>query len=242
MMTWMIHIPVNAKAFNIWAASRDLSIKGIYDIDHASHVLLSAVFGKGAVQPFRLYSPNRGDWAIYGNSKFSPTELRKVAEMVAAPQLLAIFDFQSMSSREVPEDFSGLTRVGFEVRLNPTRRRGGDKSRVIDAWISEAEHAFPGQPGALAESGVTREQVYCKWLSERLGDAADLESFRMTQFASRKMVRSGIVTTGPEIVVQGTVLLNDPEKFAKIVHDGIGRAKAYGFGLFMLRPADKAEF
>lgn len=238
-MTWLIHIPVDAKAFSIWSSNRDMKVKGVFDADHAAHVLLSALFGKAAFQPFRLHTPEKGDWAFFGHSNTSAEDLRKMAKMVGGPEMLKVLKLDQMVGRELPEDLSGLKRIGYEIRICPTRRRSGDKNREVDAWISEGEYRFPGQKSALKDAGITRETVYRKWFAERLAGVAELQSFQMTRYQTRKMVRSGHVMEAPDVVAQGTLFIDDAEKFAKILHEGLGRGKAYGFGLLMLRPAER---
>lgn len=239
-MTHLIHIPVDPVAFGRWAGHRDLTVGGVFDESHACHVLLSGLFGKGAFQPYRLFSPEVGGWSLYGCSQSSAEDLMVNADLVGTPEMLAVVDLDGVKGKVLPESFRPGLRIGFDLRICPTRRKGNLEQ---DAYLSEARYLFPENPKGMHEEGITRADVYGKWLGERLGEAAVLESFRIASFRRRKMVRSGSVFEGPEVVAQGTVQVKDPEEFRSLVHGGIGRGKAYGFGMFLLRPADaEAQF
>ena len=52
---YLIHAPLDMRAFSRWAGQRGLLRRGAFDADFALHILLSAMFGKRAFQPFRLF-------------------------------------------------------------------------------------------------------------------------------------------------------------------------------------------
>ena len=234
-MTQLIHFPVDAAAFGRWSGRRALTIGGAFDPGHACHVLLSALFGKAAFQPFRLFAPQRGDWSIYGVSQQSLEELQATANMVAPPEMLGILDMVGARSKTLPESFAQGLRIGFDITMSPTRRKGSSER---DAFTCEALHRFPESPDGMRNAGIGREDVYRKWFAEKILGAADLEIFRMVSYQRRVMIRSGSKVHGPEAIFQGTLRVLDPVAFGAIVHAGLGRGRAYGYGLMLLRPAD----
>ena len=86
----------------------------------------------------------------------------------------------------------------------------------------------------------TRENVYVEWLSARFArGGARLEEARLRSFQRVRVVRKlrKHAPEGPDAVMQGTLEVTDPEEFAKLVADGVGRHRAYGYGMLLLRPA-----
>ena len=43
---------------------------------------------------------------------------------------------------------------------------------------------------------------------------------------------------GPDATLNGTLRINDPNEFRTKLRTGIGRHKAYGYGMLLLRPPD----
>ena len=88
----------------------------------------------------------------------------------------------------------------------------------------------------------SREEVYREWLQKRFehkgGAVLDvcttkLVSFRRTR-AVRKLHRR--YSEGPDALMRGEIEITDGAKFAEMLASGIGRHKAYGFGMLLLRP------
>jgi CRISPR system Cascade subunit CasE len=237
-MSHLVHFHVNQRAFGVWAAKRGLSGRGEFDAHHAMHVLLSALFGKGMLQPYRLFQQRMGPWSVYGHSAMSAEELAKNAELVGTPEMLSVIELGDMRGKRLPAEVEAGRRIGFEIRLSPTTRADG---REQDAWVSRMKQAAPADGELLERPALTREEAYGAWFARRLAGAAELEVVRMTAFRQASMLRSGKRFTAPETVLQGTLRVTDPDAFRTLYENGIGRGKAYGFGLLLLRPADPEQ-
>jgi CRISPR system Cascade subunit CasE len=64
-------------------------------------------------------------------------------------------------------------------------------------------------------------------------------AFRFTRLMSRDRSgrRSGSkAVNGPDAVVTGTLVVRDPARFAEALARGIGRFRAFGFGMLLLSP------
>ena len=86
MKLHLVHVALDMRRFNRWAGERDLMRRGTFDAGYAFHILLSSMFGKGMLQPFRLFaSERRRKAALYGYSGTDQTELRRLAATVAPP-------------------------------------------------------------------------------------------------------------------------------------------------------------
>ena len=58
-MAYLIHVPLDMRAFTRWAGERGLVRSGVFDEGYALHILLSGMFGRAALQPFRLVASDR---------------------------------------------------------------------------------------------------------------------------------------------------------------------------------------
>ena len=253
MTTHLIYAFLSMRAFNRWAGNRGLMRHGSFDEGYALHVLLSAMFGKAVVQPFRLFaSPRRIGAALYAYSDVDADELRKTAEAVAPPDCLAVIDWRQIRSKPMPSPFETCRRLGFDVRVRPVRRLRHDlmdpqsnrlisKGSEVDAFKLQAMRRFPNgwadPHKAASKNGIRRESVYSGWLSERFGDAVAIEHCKLVAFKRSRVVRGkGRGPEGPDATLHGTLAVSKPTDFSRILRKGVGRHRAYGYGMLLLRP------
>ena len=255
MKMHLIHAPLDMHGFSRWAGNRGLIRNGSFDAGYAFHVLLSAMFGKGVLQPFRLFaSERRASAAIYAYADVDAAELRSTASAVAPPDCEDVIDADRMRSKRMPSHFEQGRRLGFDVRLRPVRRLHRDladpqsgqtvaKGAEVDAFRLEVMHRFPSGWGdsAAAQAGVTRELVYAGWLGERFGNAVALEECRLVSVSRSRAVRGdGGGPEGPDAIVHGTFAVADEVTFRGLLRNGVGRHRAYGYGMLLLRPPNRA--
>ena len=161
------------------------------------------MFGKGVLQPFRLFaSERRASAALYGYAAVDVAELRHTADAVATPDCLDVLNPETMRSKRMPSSFERGRRLGFDLRLRPVRRLRRDladaqlghslsKGAEVDAFRVEVLQRFPSgwddSDEAAAKAGITRQSVYAEWLSERFGDAVSVEQCRWTRAGSRSI-------------------------------------------------------
>ncbi len=257
----LIRLPVDVGALSHWAGERRLGLTdgGGFDDGRALHHLLSEMFGKGRLQPFRLLVPpgQGGRGSLYAYCRADAAALREEAFAVAPPEHLEVVDLPALADKPMPGDWRAGRRLGFEIRARPVRRllaplpagpgdgpgdgTGGRpfaKGDEVDAFLVAALRRLPDGDGGTA---LSRESVYAGWLAERLADAATLTAVRLASFrrhaASRKGNRRGAVTLdGPDALLQGELEVGDPDAFRLALEKGVGRHRAYGFGMLLLRP------
>ncbi len=197
------------------------------------HHLVRETFGPGALQPFRLLAA-RGEEAghLYGYSALEAGALRESAQAIASPLALRAIGLERLASKPMPNGWRAGQRMGFDVRVLPTRRSsraeaGGDgrRSREFDAF----DGAGPRPQG--------RESAYLDWLAERLAPAAALErdSCRLAAHRRRPAVRGRRLIPSSEAVIQGTLAITDPPAFSALLAAGVGRHRSYGYGMVLLR-------
>ncbi|WP_419165111.1 type I-E CRISPR-associated protein Cas6/Cse3/CasE [Candidatus Palauibacter sp.] len=253
-MTQMVYLPFRYAALGQWSGRRRLMRQGVFDEGYALHILLSGVFGKGVLQPFRTFRPSRAEEAtLYAYSDLEEGALRAVSEAAAPPDCLEVIDVAGLRAKAMPAHFSAGQRLGFDIRVRPVRRLARDlpdsqsgkvirKGSEIDAFRLELLRRSPDgskDREVAPEATISRSDVYGRWLAERLTGAAevDLRSCRLTSFRRRRVIRGeGRGPEGPDSVLHGECVVEDPTAFAATIAKGVGRHRAYGYGMLIVRP------
>ena len=70
-----------------------------------------------------------------------------------------------------------------------------------------------------------------------MGRYQRLDVLRRTQRAEPDGTRRGHVVAGPDVVLSGQLRIAQATAFAHLVARGVGRHRAFGFGMLLLRPA-----
>ena len=256
MTAHLIFAPMDMRVFNRWAAGRGLVKRGTFDQGFALHVLLSSTFGKGVLQPFRLIaSPRRRAASLYAYSDEDRTTLQRMAETVATPDCLEALDMGRLRSKRMRMEYSTGQHLGFDLRVRPVRRLHSEvahlngrvlaKGSEIDVFVaavlqeSSEETADVDQP-----STARRETIYTDWIAERFGCAATIDPTRCRLMAfnrSRAVRGDRRGPEGPDAILQGVLTVGNPGRFVERIRRGIGRHKAYGYGMVLLRPPSSGE-
>lgn len=161
------------------------------------------------------------------------------------------FDFEVRVRPTVRQDYRDPSTGSVDRR----------RSRERDAFLAAVD-ADPLPRGERPE--IVREEVYGRWLAGRLDVAATIDpgSFRLAQLKRamllrprqadrgsdlaqrRDLVRVGSLKRGvkgeqggsPDVTLQGALTVADPDAFAVLLARGVGRHRAFGFGMLLLRP------
>lgn len=259
---YLVRLPVSLSALAHWAASRNYgwtSYRNRYgresdagfDEGRAIHHLLAETFGPGELQPFRMMAASPGKLGhIYAYSHADASMLQKTALACALPEIDRICNLSQIMTKVVPDNWRPGRRLGFEIRIRPVSRlmkplsdSGGKpfaKGAEVDAFLIEALRRFPAAPSTeenMLKAGRSRELVYADWLAERLNGAATLESgVRLAHFLRRRVARTAIAPEGPDAILQGNLIVSNPDRFQQLLAKGLGRHKSYGYGMLLLRP------
>ena len=237
----MVRAEIDVHELHRWMGSRRLQ-----DLDHATHCLLIECFGRDlAPSPFRLITPSDGaKGVLYGYGCGDADALREAAAICADPLQSRIVPADGLDSKPMPTQWQVGKQIGFEVRLRPVARRAIEEAhrnhRDIDVFQAEAERHPKG------EMKRSRQQVYTEWLSHQLdkrrGACLDLTRVQLVSFQRTRvfrMAQSPRYSEGPDAVVRGVLTVTDPEAFAALLARGVGRHRAYGYGMLLLRPAPR---
>ena len=236
----MLHAEVALPAFSRWMA-----VRGYDDPDQASHCLLTEAFGQDqAPRPFRLHRPaGRPLGSLYAYTRRSLAELQEDLQLYAGPSQAAVLPARSFQLKPMPAEWRPGRVLGFEIRVCPTiRRRQNAKNRPgaeYDAYRRAVERQGPQAPAPA------REPVYQDWLQSRLTaqGGARLDWSRLTSFQeleSRRQAKGELLRL-PSALLQGQLTVLDSNLFNELLEQGLGRHKAYGYGMLLLKPAANAR-
>jgi len=248
----MIRADLEINAFHRWAGSRDLIAQNTFDVGYALHCLLVESFGSDlAPKPFRAMIPRpapgqRRHGTFYGYAQCDAEVLRATAAMYADPLQSKVLPAPRIESKLMPTTWQLGQLLGFEVLIRPVARpkkrrlktRSGTRhpGAETDVWQWEASR-HPHR--TMARS---REEVYIEWLATQLtqrgGAELDKSATRLQSFQRVRTVRKhrSHATEGPHAVLQGNLAVTDVDAFTRLVAHGIGRHRAYGYGMLLLRP------
>ena len=238
----MVRAQIESREFRRWMGEKRLR-----DPDHAMHCLLMECFGDLAPKPFRTILPRDGSNGIlYGYGRSDASVLRDSVAMCADPLQSRILPGDKLDTKSMPNFWQVGKQLGFETRVRPVVRR----SRNAESRPEKECDAFLWEALKHPEGGMnrSREQVYTEWLSEQLdrrgGARLEPEHTKLVSFqrirAFRKAQPAFRHTEGPDAVIRGILTITDAESFADLLAKGIGRHKAYGYGMLLLRPTGRS--
>lgn len=231
-----------------WGASQGVAVPGVDD-GYLWHAVLAAAFGDHAPKPFRLVEPQDGVGRPYlvGYARADAATLRVHAEAFADPAVVEAIRLDSLAGKAMPSAFAPGMRLGFDVRLRPTVRqtRDGDRTRKreIDVFLQVAARD--------PDAELDRRDVYAQWLGTQMAaGGARLEDVRLAAQRRARILRRGQAQEdgtrplkphgrkggGPDIVMSGALVVEDPAAFAALLARGVGRHRAFGFGMLLLKP------
>lgn len=219
-----------------------------FDEGRALHHMVDEMFGPGALRPFRLLvAPGSMAANLYGYCDKDAESLRKACHVHALPEHLGVFKVDRLEGKAMPTKWVEGQRIGFDLRVRPVRRLKNDlgngnkafrKGAEVDAFLVEALRQYPEDAEGMVENSEAREAVYLDWLTERLAPAAevDRQATRLVRFGRNRVSRGTAGPEGPDATFHGALMVNDAEGFATLLARGVGRHRAYGYGMLLLRP------
>jgi CRISPR system Cascade subunit CasE len=213
------------------------------DFGYGLHALLAACFGSFAPKPF-MFQRHPGAPKILAYSALDAPTLRAHAVDFGLPDALAAINIDNLLSKPMPASFAIGRELGFTVRVRPMVRTDKDGNRARSREIDSFQAAIEG---TSEDVGVSRADVYRSWLESRLTcggceiRALTLAALRRTPVVrrdqNRGLRRIGGKDGGPDATFSGTLRVRESEAFSQVLARGVGRHRAFGFGMILLRPA-----
>lgn len=245
MRLWKLRL--DARAVAAFAREQRLSHRESDD-GYVAHAALTAAFRGVGPQPFvleRMLTPDPSldpgtDTVLgYASDDFDRAHL-------APEHAHLVVDGESKSMPTIPKGthVAFLTRVAPSVRTRrpatpgaPLLPRG--KSREVDAFLARCADVGPNVV-------VDRAEVYRDWLVRELTarGGAELDDFSLRAFrrvrllrkeADRSEGRRRHVVERPDAILSGTFRVTDSDAFSALLARGLGRHRAFGFGMVLLK-------
>ncbi len=243
----LVRLSPDIRALAQAAASSGLIPTG-GDMGYALHAALLALFGPElAPKPFLL----RHD-SLMGYVNASPEDLTTAVQLQSSSMegLVKALAPHRLEARAMPQNWRAEQELDLEVRIRPIVRsragRGRAKGgRELDVSIARATSEAQGK-GVDGTSIAAREAAYREWLQTELdrGGACSLLGARMNGFQRTRLLtrpnvlegRRAVTSEGPDAIMQARIRVKDPAQFDALLRRGIGRHRAFGFGMLLLSP------
>lgn len=248
----LVRIPVDVRALTLFANRSKAGGRRI-DVGYAVHALFGALFDHGADEasrvapkPFFAADVDHPTIDVLGYSAAPAAALVQRARQFADPLAWSACNLDAVVSRPMPAAFAEGMRLAFETRVCPTRRVKRNASR---GWMESERAEVDAFVAAAAQGASEREPVYRAWVAEQLGrdGAASLESASMTSLQFGRFLRrtQGVEresTRGerPDVTFRGVLRVENAPAFSALLARGLGRHRAFGFGMLLLKPAPAA--
>lgn len=212
-----------------------------FDLGYLVHWQMVSLFGCPVPSPFAMRGED-GRWIEVLAYTERDAEALRMAGRRAEPFVASACDWARFDAKQMPATWCAGARLEFDVRVCPVVRRSKDgphgrKGAEVDAFLAACDAATSGP--------VDRMSVYRAWLArqfEREG-AATLDRFEPSGFRRVRLhrrtqgdVRHARVLERPDLAATGSIRVGRPEAFDRLLRRGLGRHRAFGFGMVLLRP------
>lgn len=234
----MIDMPLDAARLMRFAHRQGHALAAGEDFGYAAHAWLAATLGGLAPKPFRLME-NRQGLRMLGYTEQPVEALIEHARAFAEPDAACVCDWLAAAGKAMPATWQSGRRLGFELRACPVSRAEHERDVYLVA-VSRAEETGTDAP--------SRAKVYVDWVCNQLGrdgaatvgaTAIDLIGFQRIRSQRRGDSANGRkrqVVERPDALFSGDLAIGDSDAFARLITRGVGRHRAFGFGMLLLRP------
>lgn len=237
---FMLRAEFDQPALMRFAARTGLDLR-VTDGGYILHAATRALWGDAAPRPFVTRESHGRRLVMFG---YAPTDHRELADRVRAiadPLAVAAIDLDSLCSKRMPAAWRAGVQYRFETRVCPVTRVSGrsthERPHEMDVFLHRCRREG-------ADAFVDRQAVYCNWLEREFArdGAARLRDTRLLRFHRQRLGRrdrSGpyprlIRCERPDATLAGVVEVVSPEAFAGLMRRGVGRHRAFGFGMLLL--------
>lgn len=210
------------------------------DLGYAIHSWLRDALGEFAPRSFRPTEQRTGLIRLLGYCQADAEAIRDRVQKFATPLAMKVCEWDGLASKPVGDiPWHQGQMLGFEVRSCPiVRGKQGER----DAFLAQL-------PDDDQKAERNRAEVYRQWLSSKLDPAAslDYETFNLKAFrlvSTWRQARSGTTQDRagrrivlPDALLSGALTIKNSDEFRTVLYKGIGRHRAFGFGMLLLRPA-----
>lgn len=248
---YMLRLRLHSRALAALGQRRRLPHRAD-DTGYLVHSFLRELFGELAPSPFSIEREEGRLLEVLAYADYRASQLREHASIFADPFHDSGVDWASFADKPVPDEWRPGQRLGFKVRVCPVVRRakpglGGEAAgREMDVFLARIE----ANPADAAD----RYATYLEWLGAALERStgasmlrASVDSFRLRRLVRRNGSHEPTTVPAtrssdrgasgrPDVTVLGELTVTDSAAFVKLLRRGVGRHRAFGFGMILLRP------
>lgn len=199
-------------------------------LGYTLHAWLAALFGELAPKPFRYFERRR---EVLAYARADHASLLDHAQTFASPLAWQALDADGVASKPMPERWRAGQRLRLEVLTCPVSRKDDEEK---DVYLRALDR--------LGEAAPTRAEVYRQWFAAQWHDTVRLESVELMGMSARSFLLRRDRRNGsrlrrverPQALFGAEAVVHDAEAFAERLARGIGRHRAFGFGMVLLSP------
>lgn len=245
-MLYMTQMSLDTRAL-MRLADRRILFQHVLDTGYLVHSQLCGLFGNElAPKPFTVIRTDGPRLCVLGYSSVPAEELAQHAQTFAQPITYQIVDWDTFTSKPMPAAFPLGGQFSFRLRVCPVVRKGRGSQfykagREVDVFLSEVARCGPNVP-------LDRHTIYTAWLENCLSrqGGARCSGVRVIQFHRSRLLRrntsrAGLPVERPEVVFEGNLEVTAPERFQQLLKRGVGRHRAFGFGMVLLQPTGRCH-
>ncbi|KPP99491.1 MAG: subtype I-E CRISPR-associated protein CasE [Bacteroidetes bacterium HLUCCA01] len=219
------------------------------------HCALSELFQKQAPKVFSLEDEHRtaAQWdtesgrllPVLCYSNVDKQALQLLAQGFASPTVYDIVNWERVAAKPMPEFFPENMKLSFELRTQPVMRKASNgekwkKGQEIDVFLSKVWQT--GDPNVE----LNREEIYTEWLRQLFArqGGAEIETVGVQRFSLERMSRRNheakrkvTLIQRPDVTFNGILKVKNSSLFSRLLEQGLGRHKSFGFGMLKIRRA-----
>ncbi len=199
-------------------------------LGYTLHAWLAALFGTEAPKPFRFFERKN---EVLAYAEQNADALLERARAFASPHAWAALDPEGVVSKPLPDAWREGQRLHLEVLTCPVSRQDKEEKDVYLRALDRQGEATP-----------PRAQVYQEWFIQQWGQAVRFDQVELLGMTARcqllRRARNGTnrlrIVERPRAIFGAEAVITDPQRFAELLARGIGRHRAFGFGMVLLAP------
>jgi CRISPR system Cascade subunit CasE len=226
----LLRIPIDARRLLRFAMEHGITQED-ETLGYTLHAWFAALFGDMAPKPFR-YMERRSEVLAYAES--DADTLLEQAQAFASPQAWSALDIAGVASKPMLGAWRGGQRLRVEVLACPVSRKGDEEK---DIYLRALDR--------LGNDAPPRAEVYREWFVAQWKGALDFEQVELLGMSARsrllRRARNGAnrlrIVERPQALFSGNAVITDCDCFGERLARGIGRHRAFGFGMALLAPA-----
>jgi CRISPR system Cascade subunit CasE len=207
------------------------------DLGYLVHCALKESLGDGAPGVFSIEEGAGRDLGILA---YGPLDASVCRERIQLAER-GVIRPESVEAKPLPDSFQAGGVYSFRIRACPVIRKargaGEDAGKERDVY-SEASR----MTGGKGDSG--RERIYGEWLAALFSRTAGcrilslrLVGFQLTTVLRRRADRTAKDFPRPDATFEGRLVVEDGERLREALRHGLGRHRAFGFGMLLLKRA-----